>query len=407
MSDTPDTPDTPATPEAADGIADDRGPDTPDAPDALGPDPFEDMPPYDVLRRYATGVSSEREMRSIAAWAASVPQRREYLAVLKRTARLIARELPDEGSGETDAAWAALREKLEIPAAAIREVVPPEELARSVAGLREHRRLRMVHGRSGTPRTGTAAGLVGAAAAAGLIFAAFGIYELRQDPSREPSAAPPVRTVATAAGQRAEITLDDGTTVTLGMKSRLRFPSDFGVGSREIELQGQALFVVAHDSTHPFVVRTAGSRIVDIGTAFVVRAYQESEQVQVVVTDGAVTLQADSVGTDATLLVKGQMGRLVRGSAVPTVHAVDVSIYTAWLENRLSFENTPLPEVVAELARWHDVDIRLGDQSLARETFTASFTGESFAETLRALTTVLDLRAKRTNGTVILHRRSR
>jgi transmembrane sensor len=402
MSDTPDTPD---TPEAAGGIADDRGPDASDAPDALGPDAFEDMPPHDALRRYASGVSSEREMRSIAAWAASAPQRREYLAVLKRTARLIARELSEQGRAETDAAWAALRGKLEIPTTAIREVAPPEELAGSVASLREHRRLRMVHGRFGAPGTGTAARLVGAAAAAGLIIAAFGIYELRQDPSREPSAAPPVRTVATAAGQRAEITLNDGTTVTLGMKSQLRFPSDFGVGSREIELQGQAFFVVAHDSTHPFVVRTAGSRIVDIGTAFVVRAYQESEQVQVVVTDGAVTLQAGSAATDATLLVKGQMGRLVRGSAVPTVHAVDVSTYTAWLENRLSFENTPLPEVAAELARWHNVEVRLGDPSLSRETFTATFTAESFAETLRALTTVLGLRAERTNGTVVLYRR--
>lgn len=391
--------------EAGRLVSPDTHSDTADDRDRAGDDALGDMPSYNALRRYVSGISDEREMRSIAAWAAASPRRREYLATLRRTARATARELSEGTSARSDAAWASLSAKIGFSAATANPVLP-SAAGMPVSSIEKHRRVRL-------PRTDVAARQRRqrrrwlAAAAAAAIVAVVGVRELQRDPAVEAAAPQPVRTVATQAGQRAEVTLSDGTTVILGMKSQLRFPADFGIGSREIELRGQAYFVVAHDAAHVFVVRTAGSRIVDIGTAFVVRAYPESEEERVVVTEGAVTLAADSGSARPIMLVKGQMGELPRGATVPTVRAVDPTVYTAWLNDRLAFDNAPMSEVVAELARWYDVNVTLGDSALADETFTASFTTESLNETLKALTTVLDLRAERVDGSIVLHKRVR
>lgn len=218
----------------------------------------------------------------------------------------------------------------------------------------------------------------------------------------------PMREVVTGTGERARITLGDGSTVVLGARSRLGIPADFGERTRELDAEGEAYFNVARDSTRPFIVHAGGARTVDLGTAFVVRAYPEDSHVKVVVTEGSVALGADTPDAAAippTVLRSGQMGRLDAGARLPTVTPVDPAAYTSWMDGRLSFDNAPLPEVIAEIGRWHGAELVLADTSLARETVTASLAADSFGEALQTLTTVLALRVERRGSTVVLHRR--
>jgi transmembrane sensor len=82
----------------------------------------------------------------------------------------------------------------------------------------------------------------------------------------------------------------------------------------------------------------------------------------------------------------------------------DIGASTAWMSNRLEFRARPLSQVLAELERWYDVELRLGDSSLAHEPFTATFAGASFNEVMTTLTTVLKLSVERHGRTVVLHR---
>jgi transmembrane sensor len=234
------------------------------------------------------------------------------------------------------------------------------------------------------------------------------MFRNRQSIATAPEASPPMREVSTGAGQRAEVKLGDGSTVVLGVKSRLRFPAVLGHGSRELYLEGEAHFAVTHDSTRPFVVHAAGTKTVDLGTAFVLRAYPAEQRVQVVVTEGRVALGVDRPDASPPQeITAGQMGRLALEASAPTIRAVDTAAYTAWLHGRIVFNNTPLAEVAAELSRWHEVEIELGDPSLAREELTASFIAESLQETLRTLSTALQLRVERRGTRVVLYRRAR
>jgi transmembrane sensor len=212
-----------------------------------------------------------------------------------------------------------------------------------------------------------------------------------------------VRVAQTVRGGRQELRLADGTRVVLGPASTLRYPAEFGAGSRDVELTGEGYFEVTHDAAHPFRVRAGHAAAEDIGTAFSVRAYPEDSVVRVVVAEGSVALGAAAPGASpAVPLTPGQLGSLAKGSAVPTVRRVNVAAYLGWMDGRLAFDETPLAEVVAQLGRWYDAPFRIADPALASRTLTASFTTEPLADVLAALAPVLDVRFDRVADTVVV-----
>lgn len=215
-----------------------------------------------------------------------------------------------------------------------------------------------------------------------------------------------MRVISTATGQRADIRLSDGSRVSLGVDSRLRLPPDFGQRSRDLYLDGTAYFDVVHDTTRAFRVHTETAVMQDVGTRFVVTAYRGSGSTQVVVADGAVTLRAPHDSTpDAVQLGAGNLARITQGETTVVVRAVDPKQYLAWMDGRLVFHDAPLSDVVSELHRWYDEDVRIGDSTLARLPLTASFEAASFRESLQLITTILPLRAVRRDGVVTLYRR--
>jgi transmembrane sensor len=363
--------------------------------------------PVGALARYVAGESDRSERARVEAWAAASVERRAYVAVLLRSWARNRAGATSAELRETDAAWAALRARLgEVPAAPMAgassldgDVAPDRAPRRSAARLPDLRR-------------GTKDRLVlrGAAAAILIAAGAGGALHFVRPLASPPTVAleqAPMREVVTGIGERARIRLGDGSTIVLAARSRLGIPAGFGIHTRELEAEGEAYFEVAHDSTRPFIVHARGARALDIGTAFVLRAYPDDPAVSIVVTDGSVTFGADSQLTPravSTTLRRGEMGRLAAGGRVPVVSAVNPESYTGWMYGRLSFDNAPLPEVISELGRWHHAEISLADSSLARETVTATLTADSFGDALQTLTTVLSLRAERTGTKVVLHR---
>ena len=215
-----------------------------------------------------------------------------------------------------------------------------------------------------------------------------------------------MRLIATAKGQRAEIRLADGSRVVLGVDSRLHVASDFGDSARDLYLDGTAYFDVVHDSTRPLRIHTSNAVTEDVGTRFVVTAYRASGSTQVVVESGTVTMRPVRVASASRVeLTAGDMGRLAPNEAVPAVRVVDTAAYTAWMRGRLDFRDAPLSDVVAELRRWYDVDVRIGDASLGAMPLSASFDAESFRQALLVVTTVLPVRASRHGDVVTLYHR--
>ena len=85
-----------------------------------------------------------------------------------------------------------------------------------------------------------------------------------------------MQTIHVPAGQRAEVTLADGTHVWLNSRSTLRFPEQFSANARNVELDGEGYFSVQHNEESPFIVQTPKYAIQVLGTEFNVKAYRNT-----------------------------------------------------------------------------------------------------------------------------------
>jgi ferric-dicitrate binding protein FerR (iron transport regulator) len=179
----------------------------------------------------------------------------------------------------------------------------------------------------------------------------------------------------------------------------------YGRSSREVELDGEAYFVVRHDAARPFVVRTLRGIARDLGTEFGVRDYRQEPYLQVVVATDSVELSTNAPNDSGTKPVTlrprdratiGDRHQLTVVSDVPLEHDI------AWTRGRLVFDDDPVAAVIAQLERWYDLQITVVDPSLGREAVTISFETESADEALSALAKVLDVRMTRTGRSVRL-----
>jgi transmembrane sensor len=216
--------------------------------------------------------------------------------------------------------------------------------------------------------------------------------------------APAMRVVTTPPGQRASFRLPDGTSVMLGVASTLRHPVRFGAGRREVELEGEAYFEVVHDESRAFAVRAGDIVAVDLGTQFIVRAYRDDHHARVVVREGKVALRAASAQDDSAqqVLLPGQLGRLER-NGTPVAERVDTSVYFAWTEGRLVFDDVPLRDALPQLSRWYDLEFRLADSALGRVPLTATFKNQPTEDVLDLLAASLGMRQVRSGRTVTFY----
>lgn len=287
---------------------------------------------------------------------------------------------------DSEAAWAKLERAMD-------ETAPPAD----VRPLRPRREPRPA------PRFG-APNWAARIAAVLIIGAGIGLVWKTMLPSGTQAVAPAaLREVATAGGQRATVRLGDGTRVELGVDSKLRYAPEFGTGSRDVYLEGEAYFDVVHDERRPFTVHTARAVVRDLGTQFNVRSYADVPAVEVVVAEGAVALAKPDTPRDSLLLHPGDLGRVESDGRLAAQRGVDVAAHLAWLDGRLVFVDAPLAEAVPRLARWYGVDLRLGDSTIARRRYTASLKHETLDQLLDLMARSLELRVERSGDAVLLY----
>jgi transmembrane sensor len=203
----------------------------------------------------------------------------------------------------------------------------------------------------------------------------------------------PVVTYTTARGERATITLPDGSTAMLNVASRLEVPVDYATGNRAVHLTGAALFTVTHHDGSPFTVVAGANTARVLGTSFVVRHYASDSMTTVAVREGKVAVRS-TVLTGGHQVAVGPHGT----SSVQAANASEFS----FVSGLLTLTNLPLPAAIPELNRWYDADIRLGDRSLADRRITGSYDTGSLAELQMILEMTFNVRVVRDGRTLTL-----
>jgi transmembrane sensor len=339
------------------------------------------------LLRFLEGECTPEEARMIQAWIAADPTRTKLLEELRIVWRL---------TGKTSRPWSVATAWERIRRNRRHAPVPPSVgLPSRAPGSRPERTAQPdPRGAVRSWSLGSWQARVAVAISLAIAGALYGYLAPRSEAARE---------YATAPGQRAEVSLRDGSRVLLSVDTRLRVPRDYGVHDRAVELDGEAYFVVRHDARRPMVVRTHHGIAEDLGTEFGVRAYHREDDFQVIVRVGSVAMRRlHDPGPALLTLGPGDRGVLdARGQASMTSH-VPVDRYLSWTAGRLVFDDAPLGTVIVQLERWYDLDIQLNEASLGHERVTIVFTTESPDEALSTLAKVLDLRVMRVDRSVRL-----
>lgn len=156
--------------------------------------------------------------------------------------------------------------------------------------------------------------------------------------------------ISTPRGGQYHVTLPDGTKVWLNAASSLRFPTMFTGKSREVTLTGEAYFEVAENKSKPFLVSVNQSEVEVLGTHFNVMAY-EDEVLTTTLLEGSVKFKH---GQSEKIIVPGQAAELRGRISVSEVNTTDA---IAWKNGVTAFSNADIYSIMRQISRWYDLDV--------------------------------------------------
>lgn len=192
---------------------------------------------------------------------------------------------------------------------------------------------------------------------------------------------------STALGERKHVALPDGSVIDLNSRSRLQVRYD--TDRRLIELsEGEAMFSVEHDSARPFVVEAGSGKITVTGTRFDVR--RDVTQTRVAVEQGTVKVQGHDAPDNEFINLTAGLGTHVDAQGkVAAAYAVNPAELTAWRGGKLVFNNARLSEVAAEVSRYREQPLTVGNPDVANLRLTSVFKSADTDALLKALPSIL------------------
>lgn len=191
----------------------------------------------------------------------------------------------------------------------------------------------------------------------------------------------PVPVYDTAIGEQSNVVLPDGSTSSLNTNTNLVVK--YSNTERRIELtRGEALFEVKPDKTRPFVVVVDDVAVRAVGTAFNVMRDGDNG-LEVLVSEGKVAIITPREKPDLLGLIRLSENRksevelsagemvTIKGTSkkvtknIKKVDQKKIEDRLAWTAGMMVFDGERLDQVIAELSRYTETTIILGDTSLS------------------------------------------
>lgn len=187
-------------------------------------------------------------------------------------------------------------------------------------------------------------------------------------------------------GMRTCCNLPDGTVAYLNSGSTLTYPIPYDRKKREVVLEGEAYFKVTHDPAKPFIVSVADDkmRVRVLGTEFNLHAYPEEGLIETTLVTGKVDIEARR--ENGTVLRQELSPSLkatyILSSGKIDVKTVNTAYETAWIDGKLMFNNSPLPQVLRDLSYFYNVKFEVKDTLIDSYSFTGTFIDKQLSQIL-------------------------
>jgi transmembrane sensor len=198
-----------------------------------------------------------------------------------------------------------------------------------------------------------------------------------------------------------KIILNDGSIAWLKKGSKFVYYQKTSDNLRYGELQGEGLFEIAKDATHPFVLQCGETSIRVVGTSFKLRSSDNG--IELWVLTGHVKVSS-ALKSDIIDVVANQKLMITKAtsSEATTIDASERQSIMVNTEYDMLFDDIPLATVLIRLSDKFNVDVRFDNNSIERCKITADFTDHSLESTLTMISEITDLHYKKDGNRIVI-----
>lgn len=198
------------------------------------------------------------------------------------------------------------------------------------------------------------------------------------------------------------LVLPDGSEVTLNAGSKLSYLKSGWDKMRQVTLEGEGFFEVTKNKHLPFIIHLGKADIKVLGTTFNVRAYQKSENYEVTVAEGSVSVYDHEKTEKNVLLQAGEKALFKKASGELEKLANDDKNFDAWKTRILVFNNDSLPRIIEVLNNVYHQKMTLQDNELSKCTISTTFDHKDLNTILNVLKSTLDVTMEEKKGVIVI-----
>ncbi|QNK64630.1 FecR domain-containing protein [Pedobacter sp. PAMC26386] len=209
----------------------------------------------------------------------------------------------------------------------------------------------------------------------------------------------PLLTVTSGNFANKQVTLEDGSIVTLNANSSLKYFKHLAANTRKVKLEGEAFFEVTKNPSRPFIIDAGKGEVKVLGTSFNVNT--NLAKVEVIVKTGKVQLSSKTKRDLHLILLPGNRG-ILDHDQLQKDSVLSENQY-AWKTGYLIFKNEKLTSVMSALENIYHRKIVLTSNSSSC-TVTATYkTQQSLESILEELKLVLKFNYEVKKDYILIH----
>ncbi|WP_418698891.1 FecR family protein [Bacteroides sp.] len=203
-------------------------------------------------------------------------------------------------------------------------------------------------------------------------------------------------------GQKASITLPDGTLVWLNSDTQIMYGTDYGKKSRVVTLNGEAYFEVAHDKDKKFIVRAEDMNIEVLGTVFNVKAYKESSTIVATLKEGKIKAFCNSNDQEVIVYPNEEIVYNRSDKTFNKCKPKDPSYAYMWKNDELGFNNERLESIALLLEKMYNIKVVFKTEVIKDLRFSGIIKNNSLDNILEIIHLTSSVNYKLINDTITL-----
>jgi ferric-dicitrate binding protein FerR (iron transport regulator) len=209
---------------------------------------------------------------------------------------------------------------------------------------------------------------------------------------------------ASAESSHMEITLSEGTQISLNQGAVLSYPKKLKPRIREVTLSGEAFFNVSKVKNSRFYVKVGTITVQVTGTQFNIREVPPGD-IEVSVVEGEVLIYETGKRDRAVRIAAGERSVYTAEQGGFENEHLDSENFLFWKTGTLAYRDTPLEVVFEEIGNYFHREIIIKDPELLKERWNSTHQGQQLDEIIGELCIYFNLECIERNDSILVQRR--